>query len=301
MTWRSRCCGCRPWTRRSGRPGKRCTGPRLRDGAAGLCGRHCGTRLRSGHRHRAERECPPQRPPHPSRAHHERTTHGGSRCWEKLTDLENPLADPVASWPLLCPWQPELAAAHLLGTLSGPPRARSGSCPSRCRGGHEPNPVERTARPDRASRPAHRARRRGGKRPHCRRGRLGAGGAGRTTRPQPRRGRADHGRDRRDGQADPRRRGPPPRISPARLGADDRQGRVRLGRPPRIRQAAQPAPAPRAAGESAPRSPCPNHPKASSRWQPGTARPARGGRSPTGQAVSLESGRGRVVAGLAHG
>ncbi len=153
---------------------------------------------------------------------------GGSRCWEKLTDLSNPLADPVASWPLLCPWQPELAAAHLLGTLFGPPRARSGSCPSRCRGGHGPEPVERTARPHRASRPAHRARRWGGKRPHCRRGRLGTGGADRPTRPQPRRGRADQGRDRRDGQADPRRRRPPPRISPARLGADDRQGRARL-------------------------------------------------------------------------
>jgi hypothetical protein len=65
---------------------------------------------------------------------------GGSRCWEVLTDL-NPLAyrstgSPVppaaASWPLLCPWQPELAAAHLLQALSdclvpGPGRARRGA------------------------------------------------------------------------------------------------------------------------------------------------------------------------------
>jgi hypothetical protein len=42
------------------------------------------------------------------------------------------LSPVVASWPLLCPWQPELAAAHLLGTLSGslvpgPGRARAGA------------------------------------------------------------------------------------------------------------------------------------------------------------------------------
>jgi Family of unknown function (DUF6493) len=56
-------------------------------------------------------------------------------CWELLTDLPDPLAqhevlygparfqsghlDPaVAAWPLICPWQPELAAAHLLRALS---------------------------------------------------------------------------------------------------------------------------------------------------------------------------------------
>lgn len=66
---------------------------------------------------------------------------GGSRCWEILTDLQDPFAyrptDPrlspaVASWPLLCPWQPEVAAAHLLRALSdslvpGPGRARRGT------------------------------------------------------------------------------------------------------------------------------------------------------------------------------
>lgn len=56
-------------------------------------------------------------------------------CWQLLTDLPDPLAqhevlygparyesrhyDPaVAAWPLICPWQPELAAAHLLRALS---------------------------------------------------------------------------------------------------------------------------------------------------------------------------------------
>jgi hypothetical protein len=56
-------------------------------------------------------------------------------CWQLLTDLPDPLAqhevlygparyesrhyDPaVAGWPLICPWQPELAAAHLLRALS---------------------------------------------------------------------------------------------------------------------------------------------------------------------------------------
>ena len=63
---------------------------------------------------------------------------GESRCWQTLiNDLPNPLADPhfesanggvfvgsgslspaVAAWPLLCPWQPELVAAHLLRPLS---------------------------------------------------------------------------------------------------------------------------------------------------------------------------------------
>ena len=57
---------------------------------------------------------------------------GGSRCWQALTDLSDSLVYPdfnyyrfnswvspaVASWPLLCPWQPELAAAHLLRPLS---------------------------------------------------------------------------------------------------------------------------------------------------------------------------------------
>jgi len=52
----------------------------------------------------------------------------GSRCWALLTALDQPLRDFcrgyggrwfVAGWPLLCPWQPELAAAHLLHPLSG--------------------------------------------------------------------------------------------------------------------------------------------------------------------------------------
>jgi len=55
----------------------------------------------------------------------------GSRCWQALTDLDslvypdfnyynfNSWMSPVvAFWPLLCPWQPELAAAHLLRPLS---------------------------------------------------------------------------------------------------------------------------------------------------------------------------------------
>ena len=59
-----------------------------------------------------------------------------SRCWRLLTDLRDPLGGTyllrddrglmddsryiaaVASWPLLCPCQPELAAAHLLRPLS---------------------------------------------------------------------------------------------------------------------------------------------------------------------------------------
>jgi hypothetical protein len=58
-----------------------------------------------------------------------------SRCWALLTALSRPLRDfseqygerwyisstyqaVVAGWPLLCPWQPELAAAHLLRPLS---------------------------------------------------------------------------------------------------------------------------------------------------------------------------------------
>jgi hypothetical protein len=52
---------------------------------------------------------------------------GGSRCWQLLTDPPDPvlhyeynsrMSPVVASWPLLCPWQPELAAAHLLRPLS---------------------------------------------------------------------------------------------------------------------------------------------------------------------------------------
>ena len=57
---------------------------------------------------------------------------GGSRCWQALTDLSDSLvyndfnyyhfkswmSPAVAFWPLLCPWQPELAAAHLLRPLS---------------------------------------------------------------------------------------------------------------------------------------------------------------------------------------
>ena len=52
---------------------------------------------------------------------------GGSRCWQLLTDPPDPVlhfnfdsrvSPVVASWPLLCPWQPELAAAHLLRPLS---------------------------------------------------------------------------------------------------------------------------------------------------------------------------------------
>lgn len=52
---------------------------------------------------------------------------GGSRCWQLLTDPPDPVlyynfnsqtSPVVASWPLLCPWLPELAAAHLLRPLS---------------------------------------------------------------------------------------------------------------------------------------------------------------------------------------
>lgn len=59
----------------------------------------------------------------------------GSHCWALLTALDRPLRDfyrnygerwyigagyqaMVAGWPMLCPWQPELAAAHLLHPLS---------------------------------------------------------------------------------------------------------------------------------------------------------------------------------------
>jgi len=58
-----------------------------------------------------------------------------SHCWALLTALSRPLRDfyyhygqkwyvnaryraGVAAWPMLCPWQPELAAAHLLRPLS---------------------------------------------------------------------------------------------------------------------------------------------------------------------------------------
>jgi hypothetical protein len=60
---------------------------------------------------------------------------GGSHCWALLTALDNPLRDfhrlygyrwedngrtpdNLAAWPAMCPWQPELAAAHLLRPLS---------------------------------------------------------------------------------------------------------------------------------------------------------------------------------------
>ncbi len=55
-------------------------------------------------------------------------------CWQLLTQLTDPVAEysqlagtgryerdydaAVAGWPLLCPWQPEIAAAHLLRPLS---------------------------------------------------------------------------------------------------------------------------------------------------------------------------------------
>jgi hypothetical protein len=58
----------------------------------------------------------------------------GCPSWQLLTGLSNPLSDhavlygprryqrhydaAVAGWPLICPWQPELAAAHLLRPLS---------------------------------------------------------------------------------------------------------------------------------------------------------------------------------------
>jgi uncharacterized protein DUF6493 len=59
----------------------------------------------------------------------------GNRCWQLLTALTDPLADhhvlygpsryflrhydaAVAAWPLICPWQPEVASAHLLRPLS---------------------------------------------------------------------------------------------------------------------------------------------------------------------------------------
>jgi hypothetical protein len=59
-----------------------------------------------------------------------------SRCpsWQLLTALSDPLRDhaklygprwdnrhydaSVAAWPLICPWQPDLAAAHLLRAIS---------------------------------------------------------------------------------------------------------------------------------------------------------------------------------------
>lgn len=74
----------------------------------------------------------------------------GSHSWRLLTALASPLRDyprlyaarymnthydpVVAAWPLLCPWQPELAAAHLLRPLSdglkpGPsPAATAAGC-----------------------------------------------------------------------------------------------------------------------------------------------------------------------------
>ena len=78
------------------------------------------------------------------------TAHAGSHSWRLLTALASPLRDyprlyaerylnthydpVVAAWPLLCPWQPELAAAHLLRPLSdglkpGPsPAATAAGC-----------------------------------------------------------------------------------------------------------------------------------------------------------------------------
>jgi hypothetical protein len=77
-------------------------------------------------------------------------TQAGSHSWRLLTALAAPLRDyprlyaerylnthydpVVAAWPLLCPWQPELAAAHLLRPLSdglkaGPsPAATAAGC-----------------------------------------------------------------------------------------------------------------------------------------------------------------------------
>jgi len=76
--------------------------------------------------------------------------HAESHSWRLLTALASPLRDyprlyaerylnthydpVVAAWPLLCPWQPELAAAHLLRPLSdglkpGPsPAATAAGC-----------------------------------------------------------------------------------------------------------------------------------------------------------------------------
>jgi hypothetical protein len=64
---------------------------------------------------------------------------GGSSSWKALTDPPDPvlvfdlsrMSAVVASWPLVCPWRPELAAAHLLRPLSeclvpGPRYADSG-------------------------------------------------------------------------------------------------------------------------------------------------------------------------------
>jgi hypothetical protein len=78
------------------------------------------------------------------------TAHAESHSWRLLTALASPLRDyprlyaerymnthydpVVAAWPLLCPWQPELAAAHLLRPLSdglkpGPsPAATAAGC-----------------------------------------------------------------------------------------------------------------------------------------------------------------------------
>jgi Family of unknown function (DUF6493) len=128
----------------------------------------------------------------------------------------------------------------------GVPRARPGSRGFSCHGGHGPDPFECPARPDRASGPAHRARLSGGQRPHRRRRCLDPGGAGRPARTEPCRGCPGQGRRRRGDQADPPRRRPAPRVPRARLGGDDRQSGVCIGRPPRVSQAAQPAPASRA-------------------------------------------------------
>jgi hypothetical protein len=77
-----------------------------------------------------------------------------SRCWALLTALSQPLRDfvsvygrrwemtpryeaVVAGWPLLCPWQPELAAAHLLRPLSDglrPGSSRVGAAATAVRG-----------------------------------------------------------------------------------------------------------------------------------------------------------------------
>lgn len=87
---------------------------------------------------------------------------GGSHCWSLLTALARPLRDHhplfcewrrydsradsvITAWPMLCPWQPDLAAAHLLAPLSQ--GLRPGRSPataaveSLARSGHALGPV----------------------------------------------------------------------------------------------------------------------------------------------------------------
>jgi hypothetical protein len=83
-------------------------------------------------------------------------------CWQLLTDLTDPLRDhevlygpsrfetrhydaAVAGWTLICPWQPEIAAAHLLrplsdGLISGITPATM-AMTSMCHPGHALRPV----------------------------------------------------------------------------------------------------------------------------------------------------------------